>query len=102
MTGSDEAGQLVVDLCIVFLDHSLDQIRIKIHVPFDNFQATFVDLVASSVQYLPFVRFLMCFLLFVISVENAGHLFIVRELPRQFCLEFFTVYMLHLIIKLEY
>ena len=102
MAGSDEAGQLVVDLCVVFLNHGLDQVGVEVHVPFDNFQATLVDLVPSSVQNLPFVRFLMCLFLFVIGIENTGNLFIVRELLRQFCLEFLSVYLLHLTIKLEY
>jgi len=102
VTGSDEAGQLVVDICVVFLYHGLDQVGVEVHVPFDNFQATFVDLVPSSVQNLPFVCFLMTLFLFVFRVENAGNLFIVRELLRQFCLEFFSVYLLHSTIKLEY
>ena len=49
MAVSDEAGQLVVDLCVVFLNHGLDQVGVEVHVPFDNFQATLVDLVPSSV-----------------------------------------------------
>jgi len=59
MAGSNEASQLAVDLCIVFFDHGLDQVRVKVHVKFDDFQATLVNLGPCSVQNLPFVRFLV-------------------------------------------
>ena len=86
---------MVVDLCVVFFDYGLDQIGVEFHIALDNFQSAVIDLSSSDVQFLFFFRFLRNIFLFVIRVENAGDLFIVRELLRQSHLELFSVYLLH-------